>query len=60
MWYCPKCSKHVTEITEVYNRVLEHRKWGGECYELIDSSLQEPDQVLCRECSTEVEGHEEE
>lgn len=51
-YYCPKCKNFPDKITEKYHSIEEIRKWDGECYELIDSSLREADSVHCAECDT--------
>ena len=56
MYYCPLCKKEATSITEIYHEVKEHRQWDGDCYELINTSLEEPDKTICSVCKTEVEG----
>lgn len=37
-YYCPNCKEPVKEIKEIYNHVIEKRKWDGENYELTESS----------------------
>ena len=56
-YYCPKCKEYARKITEIYSKVKECREWDGLCYELKDTSLNEPDQILCYECNTEVIEH---
>jgi hypothetical protein len=56
MYYCPVCNKDADEITEIYYEVKEYRKWDNNNYELVDSSLDEADKIVCTKCGTEVEG----
>jgi len=54
-YYCPKCKKAPNKIIERYHSIDELREWDGELYELISSSLEEPESVHCAECDTELD-----
>jgi len=42
--YCTKCKEYPNEIEQRYEgRMIEYRKWGGDCYELQSSNLDELD-----------------
>jgi len=55
-FYCPKCKNYPDKICEGYHSIDELREWNGECYELISSSLEDPDETRCAECDTQLEG----
>jgi len=50
-WYCNNCKEYPI-IEEVYNTVVEKRRWNNKIknYDLIDSSLDVPDEVRCGKC----------
>ena len=54
-YFCPKCKEKVDKIIERYHSIDELREWTGECYELRESSLEDPDSVHCAKCDTQLD-----
>lgn len=55
-YFCPKCNKRCKKIIEIYDKPLrETRKWNGDLYELIASTMPNTEvKTICAVCETEV------
>jgi len=54
--WCSKCKKFPDKIIERYREPLvELRKWNGDCYEIVDTNINEIEfEQFCGECGSKV------
>lgn len=55
-YYCPHCQKYPTKMIERYHSVDELREWDEEMqsWELISSTLEDPESIHCADCDSEL------
>jgi len=59
--WCPTCKEFPDEIVEFYASFEEVRKWDGEdTYELVESSISDLMESICRKCNSTLLEKEEE